>query len=277
MERYSNSNKKEDNMENNLPKLTKTEKELVKVSDEELLKYFDYLVEWIKDCVRQAGMSGVVVGVSGGVDSAVVAKLAREAFPEESLGVSINLNNFPNQQKHAREVISNVGIKHISLSLSEIYSSLWKRVDSVTTLKSNDLAKANMKPRLRMTVLYYIAAKYNYLVLGTDNADEIHLGYFTKHGDGGVDIMPLANLNKSQVRRLAMLVNFSDEVANQVPSADLWINQTDETEMGVTYNEVDSYLNGDSIDPISETRIKELHEKSEHKRSLPLAPSKKIK
>ncbi|NQX84128.1 MAG: NAD(+) synthase, partial [Mycoplasmataceae bacterium] len=202
----SNNNDQDEKI--TIKKLTKEEQKLIGCTDKELLEYYDYTVKWLQTQVKNAGASGVVLGISGGVDSALVSKIAADAFPGRSIGVSINLNSFPNFQKHSREVILFTGIKHISLSISDIYSSLWQKIDSVTTLKSNELAKANVKPRMRMTVLYYIASKYKYLVVGTDNADELYLGYFTKYGDGGVDLLPIAKLNKAQVRRLTRLKGF---------------------------------------------------------------------
>jgi len=131
------------------------------------------------------------------------------------------------------------------------------------------LALANIKPRLRMTALYYVANRFNYLVAGTENRSELTVGYFTKYGDGGADILPIANLVKSQVYELARFLGVPEKILRRTPSAGLWAGQIDEAEMGLTYEQLDRYiLTGEAPRHVKE-RIEHLHRISEHKRQRP--------
>lgn len=254
-------------------------KSVSKTEKDKLLKYFDYLVSWVKKEVERAGKKGVVVGVSGGIDSAVVACLSKKAFPDDSMGVSISLNNFSKKQNFVNEVASLSTIKIYNFSFTDSINDIRQKIDSMVSLKHNELAIANMKPRMRMLILYYIAQKFDYLVLGTDNEVELYIGYFTKYGDGGVDLLPLANLNKNEVRKMALSLGYSLEIINQNPSADLFSNQTDEKEIGLDYDSIDSYLRGDkkNLKPYQVNKIEDLHNNTEHKRKMPPVPSLKYK
>ena len=131
------------------------------------------------------------------------------------------------------------------------------------------LASANIKPRLRMITVYAIAQTLGYLVCGTGNKDEVTIGYFTKYGDGGSDFMPLADLTKGEVREIARVLNIPSVVIDKPPSAGLWEGQTDEQEMGLTYDVLDAYVSGQ---PVSERDAREIEcriRASEHKRSMP--------
>ena len=135
------------------------------------------------------------------------------------------------------------------------------------------LALANVKPRLRMTSLYYLANRYNGLVVGTGNKTELAIGYFTKYGDGGVDVLPLGDLDKTTVRGLARALSVPEPVINKAPSAGLWEGQTDEAEIGVTYDDLDRLLasstgeeRGEPISPQTMERVSALVAASEHKR-----------
>jgi len=134
------------------------------------------------------------------------------------------------------------------------------------------LAEANVKPRLRMLTLYYLANRLGSLVVGTGNRSEISVGYFTKYGDGGVDILPLGNLVKSQVRELASHLGIPNEIIEKPPSAGLWEGQTDETEMELTYEELDRYLtNGEAREAVRE-KVDAMMTESAHKRATPVIP-----
>ncbi len=136
------------------------------------------------------------------------------------------------------------------------------------------LGDANMRARLRMTTLYAVANNFGYLVVGTDNAAEWHTGYFTKYGDGGVDLVPLVHFTKGEVRELAKILGVPEEIINKAPSAGLWEGQTDENEMGTTYNMIDAYLKGEEIPEKDRTIIERLHAVSEHKRNIAAHPPK---
>jgi NAD+ synthase len=133
---------------------------------------------------------------------------------------------------------------------------------------------ANIKPRLRMATLYFFANSLNYLVAGTGNRSEIAIGYFTKYGDGGCDLLPIGHLAKSEVRTLARELNVPQAIIDRTPSAGLWLGQTDEEEMGFTYAELERYLEDgpQGVPPALAMRIERLTRSSEHKRQLPPIP-----
>ena len=143
----------------------------------------------------------------------------------------------------------------------------------VTDIKQQ-MPEANIKPRLRMTSLYFIANSLNYLVAGTGNRCELSIGYFTKYGDGGSDVLPIGNLLKSEVRTFAQQLGVPAPVITKAPSAGLWIGQTDEVEMGFTYDMLEQYLTeGASAVPAHvATRIESLHNGSAHKRKIAPIP-----
>jgi len=133
---------------------------------------------------------------------------------------------------------------------------------------------ANMKPRLRMTALYFLANSLNHLVAGTGNRSELSIGYFTKYGDGGVDILPIGHLVKSEVRALARELNVPSAIIERTPSAGLWIGQSDEEEMGFTYGDLERYLEDgpQGVSPALAMRIERLTRASDHKRTMPAVP-----
>jgi NAD+ synthase len=229
------------------------------------------IILWIKKEVTQAKAKGIVMGLSGGVDSSVVAALAKEAVGKKRLLALILPINSPIQDlKDARLVTNRLGIKTKTVDLSKIYDNLIKILP-----QAGSLAKANLKPRLRMLVLYYFANKLNYLVCGTGNKSELMVGYFTKHGDGATDILPMGGLLKKQVRELAKKLKIPERIVTKAPTAGLWPGQTDEGEMGITYLELDDIL--DRIDKKKRqilskekiNKVKEMIKRSEHKREGP--------
>lgn len=235
------------------------------VSMNNLLEYKNYLVQWLKDEVNKASCNGVVVGMSGGVDSSVVAALAKEAFPNDSLGVYLPINNMGQDLDDAKSVANKINIKTTTVDLTESFKVMEKSVNV-----STKLANANMKPRLRMTALYALAQENRYLVLGTDNAAEWILGYFTKFGDGGVDLLPIIHLTKGEVKEMAKLMELPEVIYTKAPTAALWDGQTDEAELGYSYDEVDKYIKGESISSEIKTKIEHQIKITEHKRvSLP--------
>ncbi|WP_436358459.1 NAD(+) synthase [Mycoplasma sp. 480] len=225
-------------------------------------KYTDYLVKWLQDEVAKANMKGVVVGISGGIDSALVATLAKRAFPDNSLGIIMPINSMQNDQEDIAALVKKFSLKTETISLKETYQTL------VEALPLNDkLALANIKPRLRMTTLYSFAQEHKYLVLGTDNFSEMYLGYFTKYGDGGVDLLPIVQLTKSEVRAMARYLEIPESIINKTPTAGLWENQSDEAELGFTYNDLETYFKDKSkLDSKTITLIEKQHKISEHKR-----------
>lgn len=235
--------------------------------------YINYLVNWIKNQVKKANKSGVIVGISGGIDSALVAVLAKKAFPNDSLGLVMKIKDMSKDLQDISKLVKKFDIKTREINLSNIYENF------VDTLKLEDkMSLANLQPRLRMSTLYAIAQEKNYLVLGTDNLVEMYIGYFTKYGDGGVDLLPIVNLSKTQVYNLAKELGINEEILNKAPSAGLWENQKDEDEMKFNYKDFDQFLQDKSkLKKSVVDRIEYLHEISQHKRNKIPRPSKKLK
>jgi len=231
------------------------------------------LSSWIEEQVIKADCQGVVVGLSGGLDSSVVAVLCKRAFPENTLGVLMPCQSSKIDLDHAWEIARRFDIPTEIVPLDELFNSLLKALPSEgLDTETQKLAEANLKPRLRMLTLYYLANRLNYLVVGTGNRSELAVGYFTKYGDGGVDIRPLGNLVKSQVRELASYLGIPKEIIEKPPSAGLWPGQTDEEEMGISYKELDRYLTTRRASRKVLKRVRALARASAHKRKLPPTP-----
>ena len=164
-----------------------------------------------------------------------------------------------------RTVEVNLGGAH-----TQIMGQVKKSLESKgCQLEGEKLSQGNLKARLRMSTLYAVANAMNYMVVGTDNAPESYTGYFTKYGDGGVDILPISSLTKAEVRAWARVIGLPMRIATRVPTAGLWPGQTDESELGITYDQIDRYLLEEEVTPEVKERIESLHRQSEHKRHLP--------
>lgn len=234
----------------------------------------DALVKWLQDMLKTTGSQGYVVGLSGGIDSSAAAALIRRAAGEHSLGLILPIHSDPSDAEHARMAAAAAGIDSMDVDLSEAHQNLLSRI--TTGLQHlgrnvpNRLADANLRARLRMSAIYAVANALNYLVVGTDNAAELFTGYFTKHGDGACDLLPLADFTKKEVRALGAYLGVPDVIVNKAPSAGLWPGQTDEDEMGLSYDTIDAFLQGDSIPETDKKRLLQMHRSTEHKRSLPV-------
>jgi len=228
----------------------------------------DKIILWIKQKVKASGAKGIILGLSGGIDSAVVAALAKKAVgPHKLLVLFMPCNSHPQDLKDAKLVAHQLGLKSKLVDLSAVYNNFLKILPGAISL-----ARGNLKVRLRMCTLYYFANKLNYLVCGTGNKSELMVGYFTKHGDGGVDILPIADLFKRQVRILAKELKIPEEIIVKPPTAGLWNGQTDEAEMGITYNELDDILDRfcnhkkQIADRKKVDKVIKMYKRSEHKR-----------
>ena len=228
------------------------------------------LISWIRDKVLTGGSKGVVVGMSGGVDSSVVAVLSHRAFPHSMFGVLMPCHSRREDEEHARLVASKFSIPTKMVVLDAVFDSLLQALpDDRVNPAVCQLAKANLKSRLRMLTLYYFANRLKYMVVGAGNRSELSLGYFTKYGDGGVDILPLGNLVKGQVRELASFLGIPQQIIDKPPSAGLWEGQTDEGELGLSYEELDRYLvTGEASDELR-GKIESMIASSNHKRLPP--------
>jgi NAD+ synthase len=234
------------------------------------MKLEDRISNWIKKKVQEARAEGVVVGLSGGVDSSVVACLAKMALKEKVLGLIMPCHSESLDEHYASLMAKRFSIRTERIVLDLVYDRL---LEILPSSRNRKLALANLKPRLRMTTLYYFANHLNYLVAGTGNKSEILIGYFTKYGDGGCDILPLGDLLKTRVRELAVSLGIPEEIIKRTPSAGLWKEQTDEGEIGLSYSDLDRIIlaiesgKTDSMAPRTVARVKELKKRSEHKRS----------
>jgi NAD+ synthase len=228
------------------------------------------LVSWIKEKVLAAGCQGVVLGMSGGLDSSVLAVLCHRAFPQNTLGVIMPCHSHQEDKAHAEEVASKFTILTTEVVLDSTFDAMLQALpDYKADPALSQLAQANLKARLRMLTLYYTASQLKYMVVGSSNRSELTIGYFAKYGDGGVDIMPLGNLVKRQVRELARFLGIPQAIIGKPPSAGLWEGQTDEGEIGFSYEVLDRYLlNGDAPDELR-SKIEAMIATSDHKRSMP--------
>lgn len=224
----------------------------------------DNLVEWLRDSVKEANCKGIVYGLSGGVDSAVIAALSKLAFGDESLAIMMPINSSFEDEIDAKLVIDKFKLNAIKVDLSRTYSEFVEVVEK----GDNNMAYANVKPRLRMTTLYYYAQLKGYLVVGTSNKSEFTVGYFTKYGDSGSDLMPLVDFTKKEIFELARYLEIPDKIIQKPPSAGLFEDQTDEDEMGFTYNDLEKYINNEKIDERIEEKINKMVKISEHKRNF---------
>ena len=230
----------------------------------------EQLISWIRDKVLAAGCKGVVVGMSGGLDSSVLAVLCQRAFPQSMLGVLMPCYSSQQDEEHAQAVASQFSIPNKIVVLDTVFDTLLKALPSNRVEPSvSRLAKANLKVRLRMLTIYYFANQLKYMVAGSGNRSELSVGYFTKYGDGGVDILPLGNLVKGQVRELASFLGIPQQIINKPPSAGLWQGQTDEGELGLSYEELDRYLVTGKASPELKEKIESMIAASNHKRLPP--------
>ena len=232
-----------------------------------------HITDWLRARADDAGALGAVVGISGGVDSATVAALCLRAFPETTLGVLMPAHSDPRDLEDAQSICAALGLPSTTVVLDAAHDALVGALRGSPHFAEHRLALANLRPRLRMTTLYYFANRLNRLVAGTGNRSEAYVGYFTKYGDGGVDVLPIGGLVKADVKALAAALGVPRAIVERTPTAGLWPGQTDEAEMGLTYAALDAYLLGGTAPADVRARIEQLHAASEHKRQPPPIPA----
>jgi NAD+ synthase len=198
--------------------------------------------QFLRAHVGSARADGVVIGLSGGIDSAVTARLCADALgPRRVRGVQLPDAGFPDALRiETEQFAASLGIAHQLLPLDGPEAALRAALPEV----SDRVAVGNLRARLRMLLLYAIAREHRALVIGTGNKSELLLGYFTKYGDGGADLLPIGDLYKTDVRQLAEELRIPEEVRRRPPSAGFWEGQTDEEEIGLPYATLDPILHG---------------------------------
>jgi NAD+ synthase len=247
----------------------------------------EYIVEWLKSQLKSSKMEGFVVGVSGGIDSAVTSLLcAKTGLPTLLVGMPIHRGGydafndaFVRSSHHKLELRKDFeNVETIIKDLSTTYNDFCtKFTDNNTT----EMALVNSKARLRMTALYQLSAARGYLVVGTGNkVEDFGIGFYSKYGDGGVDISPIADLYKSEVYELARELGVSEDILNAIPSDDLWDdNRTDEQQIGATYDELENAMKTiDNFNPLSkklterEKEVFEIYSKHRNKNIHKMLP-----
>ena len=227
---------------------------------------YDGRVAWIRDLVHSAGAKGIVFGNSGGKDSALVGILCKAAC-DNTVGIIMpcaSRRNYGSDAEDGRELALQYGIETRTVDLTAVRAAELEALKGVTDM--TDLAVSNIAPRLRMTTLYAVAAAEGLLVAGTGNRSEGYMGYYTKWGDGAHDFNPISDLTATEVIAILKFLGAPPSIVEKAPSAGLFDGQTDEQEMGVTYEAIDRYLTEGTATEKDRAIIERFHSRSEHKR-----------
>lgn len=207
--------------------------------DLNLKEVHNELVEFLRESFKKAGFSKAVLGLSGGIDSALVAYLLRDALGKENV-LAIMMpykSSNPDSLNHAKLVVEDLGINSKTIEITDMIDAYFKNEKEATSLRMG-----NKMARERMSILFDYSSKENALVVGTSNKTEIYLGYSTQFGDSACALNPIGDLYKTNIWDLSRYLKIPDELIEKKPSADLWEGQTDEQEMGLTYKEADQVL-----------------------------------
>ena len=246
------------------------EKEYVEITKSNVAKCVKKITMWLQDRVNEANRKGVVLGMSGGVDCSVVAVLCQMANIPTHLILMPYGNSMNESKKRAMELIRQYKFSYDIVDIKPVVDSIVNLSNPFLTNasdKNTQLAISNIRPRIRMSILYTYAQANSYFVVGTGNRSEILTGYFTKWGDGAYDINPIGDLTKKEIYVLARYLKLPKSIIDAKPSAELWPGQTDEEELGFKYEDIDSYiLYGTTNDTKLDEMIKKRIDFTEHKR-----------
>lgn len=249
--------------------------------DSEIVRRVNFLVDYLHH--TRAG--GLVLGISGGVDSTVAGRLAQMAVEQcrrvnpdwkgQFIGVRLpyHIQGDADDATAAIEFIQ--PDQDVELQIGSATDALGEAFSDALGEEPSDYNLGNVKARMRMVAQYAIAGQYNALVVGSDQAAEALTGFYTKFGDGGADIMPLSGLTKTQVRDMGSRLGADDRLVEKVPTADLLTDnpgRTDEDELGVSYGDIDAYLEGKDIDDDAKANLESAYRRSQHKRHTPVTP-----
>ena len=235
----------------------------------ELINEAENAIKWIKEYVEKTGAKGVVVGNSGGKDSATVIAMATKALGKEKvLTIAMPCNSISADLEDARLVSKTFDVKFLEVDLTESYNVLENSINktiSEINIELNKEAKINVKPRMRMLTLYSIAQSLGYLVIGTGNLCERMVGYTTKWGDSASDFNPIANFTVDEVLAIGEYLGVPDKIIHKAPNDGLG-GQTDEEKMGVTYKQIAEYIETGKTDINAMENIEKRNKSSKHKR-----------
>jgi NAD+ synthase len=258
----------------------------MQVKQKRVDEYVSEAADFIARKVEEAGAEGVVVGLSGGIDSATASALAVESLGAESVHGLVmpsevsDTDNMSDAERHARDL----GIDYDVVEIQPVVDAF---LDGYPSDVDDAEAVGNLAARVRMCYNYLAANERSLLVLGTGNRSEMLVGYYTKYGDGGVDLLPIGGLYKTEVREVARRLGVSEDIIEKTPTAGLWEGQTDEAELGAPYADVDDFLRayvdeGVSVDEAADAAgidaetaqgLADLYRRSEHKRGTPPYPN----
>lgn len=241
-------------------------------------KETENIIKFIKEYFEKNKLKGVVLGISGGKDSAVVAALFAKALGSENVfGVTLPCHSEKTDASDAKLVADKYGFELLNIDLTNVYDSFVSEINKLGNFSEENLLNSNIniKPRLRMSSVYYLAALYSslkggtYVVAGTSNKCELYVGYFTKGGDSTYDIGVLNDYTVDEVIKIGEYLEVPEKVLYKTPSDGL-SNKTDEDKLGVKYKDIASYMNGEEVNEEAKLKIEKLHKSSLHKFNIPV-------
>ena len=241
-------------------------------------KEIENIVKFIKDYYKKNNLSGCVLGISGGKDSAVVSALMVEALGSDNvIGLTLPCHSSDKDKIDAQKISDYYGFKLLNIDLTNTFDTFKEEILKLGKYDNNVYSNSdiNLKPRLRMASCYYMAAllsainNKNYLVVGTSNKCELYVGYFTKGGDNVCDISPIGDYTVSEVIKMGEELNVPKEILYKTPSDGL-SDKTDEDKLGVTYSDIEKHINGESLDKKTSDKITKLYNGSRHKFNTPM-------